>query len=571
MKQNTSVNWKVLKPDVSRAFLSDLAEKLEVSPLICSLLYQRGITTFEDMSLFLNPGLRYLPLLESWPELLDGASLIASEAAAGKKIVVWGDYDADGVTSAALLQDFFARKGIATRSYLPHRIREGYGLNPDGIETLAREGVRTLITVDCGISDHQEILRAKELGMSVVVTDHHLPGRDMPPADVIINPKCGHTPCPALSGVGTAFYLAAALNSLLPGPSVDVREFLDLVALGTIADLVPLDGPNRILVKNGLLLLSEGRRPGIYALKEKAGFGGADHIGSEEVGYGLGPRINAAGRLDSPETALELLLCQDRSKAAGLADKLNRLNEKRRKTENEILIQAREQAAQFINDPGLVLFDPEWHSGVLGIVASRMVDEFSRPCFVLTRENGVIRGSGRSAGNFDLYLGLSSMSNLLLGFGGHSQAAGVSMHPDGIDGFRNGFSRAILDQLGPDTSAEELILDACPGFDQLTPDFLQELELLQPFGPLNPKPVFLSPPLKVLDQTLFGKARHVGFMLSDPVSGLRLRGQFWRQGETWGRTGLKGRTIILAYTPGINTYRNLTSIRLNIREILRID
>ncbi len=564
------LSWQLQEVPVSEDFLARRAQELNISATLCRLLYQRGMTTYQDMHFFLSPGLRYLPALETWPRLQEGADVIASSVASGQKIAIWGDYDVDGITSTALLREFFAHRGIEPRCYLPHRVQDGYGLNTAGIETLAREGVQTLITVDCGVSDHCEISRAKELGMRVVLTDHHLPGKDLPDAHVIINPKSSGDQHNELSGVGTVFFLAAALNRTLPGPSMDIRELLDLVALGTLADVVPLDSTNRILVKNGLLLLNQAQRPGIYALKEAAGFGGSDLLGAGEVGFGLAPRINAAGRLDDPSMALELLLCQDLEKARQIAGKLNRLNQQRKKTEDHILEQAREQVTRFTEDSGLVLFDPDWHPGVLGIVASRLAEEFYRPCFVLTQEDGLIKGSGRSISGFNLYQGLCSLQSELSGFGGHKLAAGLSMSPEKLENFREEFKRVTREWLGPVPLKKELTLDGLLDFKTLTPEFLQELELLQPFGPENPRPVFLSPPLKVLDQSLFGNDKHVRFLLQDTESGTNLRGQFWREGARWGQKSLRGKHIVLAYTPAINNYQGLISIRLNIKEILDI-
>jgi len=567
---NSRVNWKLIQTSASPAHIARLAEDLEISPALCSILHQRGMTSLEEMQFFLSPGLRYLQPLEDWPQLQQAADLIASSHDSGNRIAVWGDYDVDGITSAALLKDFFQSKGIDIRCYLPHRVQDGYGLNMAGMEKLAGEGIKTLITVDCGISHHSEISRARELGMHVILTDHHLPGSELPPANVIVNPQCSPCPYPGLAGVGSAFFLAAALNRTLPGPQMDIRDLLDLVALGTIADLVPLDRANRILVKNGLLLLSEGRRPGIYALKEASGLGGTDSIGAGQVGFALGPRINAAGRLDDPCQALELLLCRDLQQARTIAARLNTLNNERKKTEETILDMARQQANNYKDDSGLILFDPDWHPGVLGIVASRLVEEFYRPCLVLTRENGLIKGSGRSISGFNLYQGLCSLKSHLTGFGGHSQAAGLSLEPENLEELRTGFSRVISECIGPGPHQKEIVLDALLGLDELSPDFLQELELLQPFGPENPRPVFLSPPLKVLDQSLFGKDKHVRFDLKDPESGVKLRGQFWRQGRNLKETSLKGKNLTLAYTPGINVYQGLVSIRLNIREILDV-
>ncbi len=566
----TNISWRLKESDPPLHEISNLAQSLEVSPALCRLLYQRGMTTYEDMHFFLSPGLRYLSPLEEWDGLAQAASIIAESIHKNERIAVWGDYDVDGITSVALIKDFFNRRGHEILHFLPNRMKDGYGLNCQEIESLAGEGVKTLITVDCGISSLQEVARARELGIKVILTDHHRPGDVLPKAHAIINPKVCSCPHPELSGVGAAFFLMAALNRLLPGDALDIRDFLDLVALGTIADLVELDRTNRILVKNGLLLLSSANRPGIRALKEASGINGTENIGAGEVGFALGPRINAAGRLDDPAMALELLLTPDYSLAQKLAQRLNKLNDQRKKTEEQILNQARSMALGMLKSRGLVLFDAGWHPGVIGIVASRIVDEFHRPCFVLTRKNGMIKGSGRSINGFDLYRGLCSISHVLEKFGGHSLAAGLSIAEDKLEDFRRMFDLEVTRVLGPETSSREVVLDARLDFMELTPEFISELELLQPLGPGNPRPVFLSSELLVVDQALFGKDKHVRFNLRDESSGIGLRAQFWRRGETWGQKSIKGKKVVLAYTPAINTYRGVTSIRLNIREILSV-
>ncbi len=526
--------------------------------------------TYDDIHFFLSPGLRYLSPLEDWEGLNQAAALLAQAVHDNEKIAVWGDYDVDGITSVALIKDFFSRRGLDILPILPHRIEDGYGLNCQELENLAREGVTTLITVDCGISNIKEVNRAAELGIKVILTDHHRPGEILPQAHAIINPKLSSCPCPELAGVGTAFFLMAALNRILPGEKLDMRQFLDLVALGTIADLVELDRTNRILVKNGLLLLGQAQRHGIMALKEASGIDREDRIGAGEVGFALGPRINAAGRLDDPVMALELLLTSDIDLARKLAQRLCKLNDQRKKTEEQILDQARKLALDMLNYRGLVLFNPDWHTGVIGIVASRIVDEFHRPCFVLTSENGIIKGSGRSIEGFDLYNGLCSMSTVLKKFGGHSLAAGLSIEPENLEQFRQMFHLEVVKAMGKEAKTRELVLDAELKFDELTPELIAELELLQPLGPGNPRPVFLSTELLVVDQVLFGKDRHVRFSLRDESSGIMLRAQFWRKGETWGRTSIKGKHVVIAFSPAINHYRGITSIRLNIREILSV-
>lgn len=566
----TNFSWRLRDSSASPGEISRLAQKLEISPALCALLHQRGMTSYEDMHFFLSPGLRYLAPLDEWDCLSRAAAIIAESVSRKEKIAVWGDYDVDGITAVALIKDFFNKRGLDVIPILPRRIEDGYGLNCQEIENLAREGVKTLITVDCGISNLKEITRAMELGMKVILTDHHRPGKALPQAQAIINPKVLPCPHPELSGVGTAFFLMAALNRVLPGDPLDIRSFLDLVALGTIADLVELDRTNRILVKNGLLLLNSADRPGIRALKEVSGISTGKNIGTGEVGFALGPRINAAGRLDDPAMALELLLTSDFGLAQNLAQRLNKLNDQRKKTEEQILTQARNMALGMRGRRGLVLFHPDWHPGIVGIVASRIVDEFHRPCFVLTRENGQIKGSGRSIQGFDLYQGLCSLSPVLTKFGGHSLAAGLSILEDNLEEFSRLFDEEVAGTLGDISPVREITLDARLDFRELTPEFISELELLQPMGPGNPRPVFLSPELLVLDQTLFGRDKHVRFNLKDESSGICLRAQFWRKGETWGQVSIKGKRVVLAYTPDVNTYRGVTSVRLNIREILSV-
>lgn len=564
------IEWKLRETDLSAADLHKFSSELNISPVMCLILHQRGMKTLEDMHFFLNPGLRYLPPLETWSGLEDASHVIGRALDKDWKMAVWGDYDVDGITSVALIKDFFRRRGVDVVPKLPHRVTDGYGLNIHEIENLAREGVKVLITVDCGISNMAEINRAKELGMQVVLTDHHQPGENLPRADAILNPKTESCPHPNLAGVGTAFFLVAALNRTLPGDPLDIRDFLDLVALGTIADLVELDRSNRILVKNGLLLLNNSPRPGINALKEVSGLEASGTIGAGEVGFALGPRINAAGRLDDPAIALELLLTGNVQLAGKLAQQLNRLNDQRKKTENEILRQARDMARTMQDRHGLVLYGPDWHPGVIGIVASRIVDEFNRPCFVLTRDNGLLKGSGRSIQGYDLYQGLHSLASVLEKFGGHSQAAGLSLDPDRLEEFQEGFNMEVRHTLGSAMPRRKISLDAMLDLADITPELLMEIEMLQPLGPGNPRPVFLSKELLVMEQTLFGNNRHVRFTLKDEPSGICLKAIFWRRGEAWGEQDMKGKRLTLAYTPAVNTYRGVTGIRLNIREILHV-
>lgn len=545
--------------------LSGWADSLNISSFLARLLWRRGVCSLPEMDRYLSPGLRHLPALESWPALISGAEVLAECVSQGRRIGIWGDYDVDGITSTALLVDFFRRKGVPVSFELPDRFVDGYGLTVGGVERLADQGVRALLTVDCGIADLDAVQRARELGMRVVVTDHHLPGPHLPAADAVVDPAL-ETDCPyaGVAGVGVAFLLMAALNRILPGEAVDVRHSLDLVALGTIADVVPLTGVNRILVKNGLLVLGEGKRPGVFALKEVSKLPPTAPMGSGQVGFGLAPRINAAGRLASPREALELLLAPDLSTARPLAAQLEKYNQTRRSTEQEILKQALEQAEEHRERLGLVLCGQDWHQGVIGIVASRVVEQMNRPALLLTGHGEGLKGSGRSIPDFDLHQGLCDCAELLQRFGGHKQAAGLSLAPENLEDLRTAFDRAVRAQIGEEPPPPRLQVEAKLGLDMVDLRLVQEIDLLQPFGLGNPQPVFCSTPLTVQKYKVFG-AKHVSLQLRDEQAGVTMLGKAWRQADALS-SSVAGRSMQLAFTPRMNYYNGLTSIDLQIRD-----
>ncbi|GAB1410844.1 single-stranded-DNA-specific exonuclease RecJ [Desulfovibrionales bacterium] len=559
--------------------VADLARRLEVSALLVRLMALRGLESDTDMDRFLSPGLRYLHPLEDWPGVLDGARCICDAIARGEALAVWGDYDVDGITATALVKDMLANRGVQIHHYIPDRLDFGYGLHMDGIQALADQGVRLLLTVDCGIANIAEIREARRLGMRVIVTDHHLPGRETPDADVIINPKyisdqgnadsqTTHWPSQELAGVGVSFLLMAAVNRMLPGPAVDIRDYLDLVALGTIADAVQLDEQNRILVKNGLLLIKEGRRPGILALKEVCSIGAHETVGAGAIGFALAPRINAAGRIGDPDLAVRLLLEKNMDEARKLAIQLDKLNTKRKQEEHRILEEAIAQAEEQLHLPGLVLHSEHWHSGIIGIVASRIVERFHRPCLILTKENGIFKGSGRSTPSFDLYTALLACKQCLYKFGGHRQAAGLKLEPFQLATLKKLFAWAVEEQLGENPAPPVLELDMELPFAAVTATLLKELELLQPYGQGNPRPIFLSPVLDVHKVRFFSQKKHLEMYLADSTDGTVLRAVAWRQGERWSKLIHDGATVRIAYTPRLAKFNNLLQIELAVHDIV---
>jgi single-stranded-DNA-specific exonuclease len=495
---------------------------------------------------------------------------MADSLRAGRTLLVWGDYDVDGITSTALVVEFMERHGFAARHHIPSRLEEGYGLTVAAVERLAAEGVGALLTVDCGISDVEAVARARELGLTVIVSDHHLPGDSLPPAHAICNPRLGASPCPDLAGVGVAFMLMATLNAVFAERGkerVDMRDFLDLAALGTLADVVELSGQNRILVKNGLLTIASGRRPGLAALKSVCNQSPTGALEATQVVFQLAPRINAAGRLGQSDVALRLLLTRDRDEATRLALRLDELNTARREEEKQIQTEAAEQAEiqAGIGRMGLVLHAPHWHPGIIGIVASRIVEKYHRPAVVLCDDRGAVKGSGRSVAAFDLHGALTECAELFRAFGGHRQAAGVTLAPESLPAFSERFNEIALRELGHTPSPPLVLVDDDLSFAAAA-DFtcLKELELLQPFGPGNPEPVFISPPVRVASvQSKYGGLTVAA--LTHEESGITLKAKIWKE------TGaipqhMRGAAVRLAYTPRIDRYNGAAQVELKLRD-----
>ncbi len=484
---------------------------LEGMPLlISSLLAQRGFSSSEDVEAFLHPSLAQLPLPTGMAGLAEAVAVLEKGLADKTTVLIYGDYDADGITSTALLLSFFREIGLACCYYIPDRLSEGYGLNAEALR-VARSGPDLgvcqepiLITVDCGISAHAEVAEAQSLGFKVIITDHHQPPPILPAAEAVINPhrKDCLFPYKELAGVGVAFYLAAAMRAHLieknywpQGMQPNLKKYLDLVAIGSIADMVSLTGANRVLVKAGLEVMADKPRSGVRSLMEKAGISPAS-INSSDIGFQIAPRINAVGRVGDPRLAVELLVGEASAKVAGYANQLENANKFRKELSEKIFQEACCQAEvqMEMGRKTLVLVNSDWHVGVAGLVASRIAKTCYRPTVVLVPgDKGLASGSVRSINGINVFEVLEECSDVLEKFGGHKAAAGLTMKNDAIDDFSAKFEAAVNRKTEGIDLRPTIRVNLRASIDELMDvNFLAYYEKLEPFGNGNQEPVFCN-------------------------------------------------------------------------------
>ncbi len=477
----------------------DLAREMGLPSWLGQVLFARGLDAPQAARKFLHTPLSELPPPDGLSGLSQAMDILVPAIEEGRVIGVAGDYDADGVTATALLVDFLKQAGAKVVWELPHRVADGYGFSPAVAKRLSQAGAQMVVTVDCGTSDIEGVAAAQELGMQVVVTDHHqVPPGPLVSAAAVINPQrddCDF--CSHLSGVGVAFYLAAGLRAALrergwfngtPGPNL--RDSLDLVAVGTCADVVPLLDHNRVLVREGLKVLNEGRRPGLKALVETGRM--RSPLDARDISFGLAPRLNAAGRLDHAAPALDILLTRETDRARQLAGQLDGINRQRQRLEQDILAQALrklKEDPELSQSSCLVLADQGWHRGVLGIVASRLVDRFNRPALLLCVENGKAVGSGRSVEGFHMQKALARLAHLLTHYGGHAQAVGLTLPTNAVDQLSQEMNDLAAGSLPETGQAKPIDLEAMASIADLDHAALGALENLAPFGHGNPEPV----------------------------------------------------------------------------------
>ncbi|RYZ37476.1 MAG: single-stranded-DNA-specific exonuclease RecJ [Myxococcaceae bacterium] len=489
-----------LLPDVVEQEVGLLAGELSLHPLAARVLLHRGYRTPEAASAFLSDRLADLPDPFRMKGMTGAVERILRALRLKEKVTLYGDYDVDGVSSTSLMYLFLKDLGAAPATYIPHRLDEGYGLNLGAVERIAQDGTRLLVTLDCGITSVAEIARAREMGLDVVVVDHHTVPPTLPPAVAVLNPHqpgCEY-PTKVLCAAGVAFNLCMGLRKRLRDDGFfatrkepNLKALMDLVALATVADVVPLTGANRILVAHGLQELSQGRRPGIRALKEVAGLEPDAVVTAGQVGFRLGPRINAAGRLHDASLGLQLLCADSVETARSLAQVLDRANAERQGIESGILTQALAQAEEHKDARGFVLYDEGWHPGVIGIVASRVVERYHRPTVMVGVKDGVGKGSARSIEAFHLYDALTGCSDLLARYGGHKHAAGLTIDAGNLPAFRAAFEKIAFQRLTPEDLIPRCRVDAVVNPSDLDASAVESLQRLGPFGQGNPEPVLV--------------------------------------------------------------------------------
>ena len=551
--------WKI--GEIQHGEARQLAADTGLSPLLAHLLLLRGLDNPAAIDRFLRPSLGQLSDPYLLTGMADAVERITLARSRGERVLVFGDYDVDGISATAILVNALKRFGIERPRYgMPARLEEGYGLSPSHVDAAKREGVSLIVTVDNGITAFDAAERARKAGVDLVVTDHHALDTRLPPACAVINPRREPETYPGyqLCGAGVAFKLSCALNG--------TPNDLDLAALGTVADMMPLTGENRVIVSLGLRHMAKHQRTGLKCLAASANFP-IEEVTSQRIGFQLGPRINAAGRLMDAEVALRLLLAECPVEGAGLARELERANEERRAVERAIFDEAAAELDAFLSEQqrGVVVARSDWHPGVIGIVAAKIQSRYRRPVVLIALDDsGEGRGSGRSGPGFDMVEALTRCQQHLLKYGGHRAAAGLSIRSEQVPHFKRAFEEEVLRQIGTEPVPDEIRVDLIAAFSQIDFALLRAIETLEPFGNGNPEPVFATMGVEVIPESIrVLKEHHLKMRLrqGDAVFdaiGFDLAPRYYAE-------SLPHR-IDVAYTPQVNTWRGEQSIQLLLRD-----
>ncbi len=506
--------WSILSDDKQRT--DSLQQALKIHPVLCKILSQRGIDSFESAKEFFRPNLDKLHDPWLMKDMDKAVARISSAINSNEKILVFGDYDVDGTTAVACMYQFLKSIHNKVDYYIPNRYREGYGISKLGIDFAKENKFDLIVSLDCGIKSVDLIRYARSLGIDFIVCDHHMPDHEIPPANAILNPKqkdCNY-PYKELCGCGVGFKLITALAESMKLPKENVYKFLDLVAVAIAADIVPITGENRILAYYGLKKANENPNFGIKALSQLSGMRGAMHINN--LVFIIAPRVNAAGRMDDANKAVRMFVSESYEEALHYAEMLHSDNTDRKEADSNTTQEALaliEENLQWVNSKSTVLYQPHWHKGVVGIVASRVIERYYRPTIILTQSGDYAAGSARSVPGFNLYEAIHACKDHLLGYGGHFAAAGMTLETANIEAFRSRFEEVVAATIDPNMLIPEIVIDAEITFKDITWSFYNILCQMEPFGPENLRPVFIVRNVADTGYSRVLKEQHVRFSL----------------------------------------------------------
>ncbi len=541
----------------------EISNEFNISNLLSNILINRGITKKEDIEVFLNPTRNDFHDPYLLPDMEKAVDRILKAIKNKEKIIIYGDYDVDGITSVTVLKKFLEERKVEVFAYIPNRLDEGYGLNLDAVEKIAEDGFKLMITVDCGISGVEEVKLAKKLGIETIITDHHEPGEILPEAFAVIDPKIKTSMYPfrGLAGCGVVFKFIQAIGIKLNLDEKEYLKYLDIVCVGTISDIVPLIDENRVIAKLGLKLVNVTQNIGLRTLLDKSGY---TKIDSASISFGIAPRINACGRMGFQEEALNLFLTNDKQEAIKITEKLNEYNKERQETEKKIF----EETIKIIEEKekdktSIVVGSKNWHHGVIGIVSSKVTDMYFKPSILVCFEDGEAKGSGRSIPGFDLHEALSKCNTHLDKFGGHEMAVGLSLKESEFEAFKEEFEKytknSQIDKIIPVIKADGQIT-----LKDFNIELVNELKLLEPFGEANKVPLFIYRNLKIDGVRSLSEGKHLKLILKDGNTTINTIG--FNMGYLANEYQI-GDKIDIIGTIEINSFNGNVNVQINLKDI----
>ena len=556
--------WEIYKTNEEK--VEELQKKYKLNRLLSTLLTNRGITEETKIEKFLNPKRSdfYDPF--GMPDMEKAVERILKAIENKEQIIIYGDYDVDGITSVTVLKSFLEERGIQVNVYIPNRLNEGYGLNKTAMEEIAKQGNKLMITVDCGITAVEEVEYAKKFGIETIITDHHEPAEELPKAIAVVDAKRKDNKyeCRNLAGVGVVFKLIQALSIKLKLDQKEYLKYLDIVCVGTISDIVPLTDENRVIVKLGLKLVEQTKNLGLKEILQSCGY---SKINSTTISFGVAPRINACGRMGHQEEALNLLLSKEEKEVKELTQKINEYNKIRQEIEKNIYNEAIEQIEKERNDNKntIVVFGKGWHHGVIGIVSSKITELYFKPSILLCEEDGKCKGSGRSIPGFDLHEALMECNDTIEKFGGHAMAVGININKEKIEEFKEEFEK-IAKEKEVDKIIPILNLDAEIKLDDVNKEMVDSLKELEPFGEANKMPIFAFRNLKIDSIRSLSDGKHLKLSVKDNKNIINAIG--FNMGAL-ADTYRIGDRVDIAGNLEINSFNGVDSIQINIKDIMK--